>query len=266
MLEAPKELILPKFDSQLANGSSMGWSFRGGGTSMVTGLADPLGVVRVLSRMLADAEQFGLRVRYSSDFEEFGKTRLAARGDRVSPMFDPSVSQLEGRAFWIGAFEPGGRAISLEAFRLDIVEPNLAEWVLGWMAGLYIKRKELILPSAIQPPAHSRSWIVKGPLAYHGELWTERTFKKREWFDLFSRFGMLIAFDKWQPEALWALTSKAAAMHGYVARSGYAHQERGFLQWEWEPAGADSIEWLVIAERNHLEFLIAEEYARVKLA
>src|SRR5437762_5596752 len=140
MLEAPKELILPKFDSQLANGSSMGWSFRGGGTSMVTGLADPLGVVRVLSRMLADAEQFGLRVRYSSDFEEFGKTRLAARGDRVSPMFDPSVSQLEGRALWIGAFEPGGRAISLEAFRLDIVEPNLAEWVLGWMAGLYIKR------------------------------------------------------------------------------------------------------------------------------
>ena len=161
---------------------------------MATGLADPLGLVRVVAQMLARAQEFGLTVRYSCDFEELARLRQDARGDRVSPMFDPCVSQLDDdRAFWMGAFDPTGHAISLQAFRLDIVHPNLAEWALGWMAGLYIKRKELVLPSALQPPAHSRSRLLKGSLVYHGEMWTQRTFKKREWFDLFPKLGMLTA-------------------------------------------------------------------------
>ena len=163
----------------------------------------------------------------------------------------------------MGAFDGNDQPVSLQAFRLDIVHPNLAEWALGWMAGLYIKRKELVLPSALQPPAHSRSRLLKGSLVYHGEMWTLRTFKKREWFDLFPKLGMLTAHIKWQPDALWALTGKTFATHGYVARSGYGHQERGFLQWEWEPQGADNIEWLIIAERSHLEFLVADEISRL---
>jgi hypothetical protein len=231
---------------------------------MSTGLADPLGLARVVSRMLEGARELGLNIQYSSDFEKLGETRLKARGDRVSPMFDPSISQLdEDRAFWMGAFDDDGQAISIQAFRLDIVLPNLAEWALGWMAGLYIKRQELVLPSALQPPAHSRSRLLKGALVYHGEMWTEKTFKKREWFELFPKLGMLTALVKWQPDALWALTGKSFATHGYVTRSGYAHQERGFLQWEWEPRGADNVEWLIIAERSHLEFLIAEEVSRL---
>jgi len=231
---------------------------------MTAGIADPLGVAQVVCRMLASAQEMGLIIKYSSDFDEFNRIRLQTRGDRVSPMFDPAVSQLDGgRAFWMGVFDNNGRTISMQAFRLDIVHPNLAEWALAWMAGLYIKRKELVLPSALQPPAHSRSRLLKGSLVYHGEMWTERTFKKREWFELFPKLGMLTAYVKWQPEALWALIGKSFANHGYVTRSGYAHQERGFLQWEWEPQGADNVEWLIIAERSHLEFLIAEEAARL---
>jgi hypothetical protein len=264
VMEPPKERILPKFEAQLAARQPIGWTFRRGGASMATGLADPLGLARVVCLMLAKAQELGLTIRYSSNFDELGEVRFAARGDRVSPMFDPTVSQLDDdRAFWIGAFDADGRPISLQAFRLDIVHPSLAEWALGWMAGLYIKRKELVLPSALQPPAHSRSRLLKGALVYHGEMWTEKTFKKREWFDLFPKLGMFTAHIKWQPDALWALTGKSFATHGYVARSGYAHQERGFLQWEWEPQGADNIEWLIIAERSHLEFLIDEEVSRL---
>jgi hypothetical protein len=234
--------------------------FSGGVRIILTGLTNPLGLAQTVARMLAQAEEFGLTIRYSTDFEQLIRTRIAVRGALVSPMFDPSVSQLdEDRAFWMGAFNAAGHAVSIQAFRLDIVYPNLAEWALGWMAGLYIKRKELVLPSALQPPAHSRSRLLKGLLVYHGEMWTAKTFKKREWFELFPKLGMLTAYLKWQPDALWALTGKAFATRGYVARSGYAHQERGFLQWEWEPRGADNIEWLIIAERSHLEFLVAEE-------
>jgi hypothetical protein len=175
-------------------------------------------------------------------------------------MFDPSISELGNeRAFWLGAFAPDQHIVSLQAFRLDLVFPNLAEWALGWMTGLYVKRKELVLPSAIQPPACSRSGHLSGALVYHGEMWIEKHFKARLGFDSFTRLGILIAFLKWQPSAIWALTSSKFANHGYVARSGYGYQELGFLRWEWEPAGADFVEWLIIAERSHLELLIAED-------
>jgi hypothetical protein len=226
----------------------------------VTGLADPLSAIRLASRLLAQTAAFDVTIRCSTDFDELAQLRLEARGTPVSPMFDPRISQLEGdRAFWIGAFAPDGGIVSLQAFRLDLVYPSLAEWALGWMTGLYIKRKELVLPLALQPPAHSRSRLLSGALVYHGEMWIEKHFRPRLGFDVLPRLGMLIAYMKWQPAALWALTSSKFATHGYVARSGYGHQELGFLRWEWEPRGADNVEWLIIAERSHLELLIAEE-------
>jgi hypothetical protein len=226
----------------------------------LTGLADPLRAVRVISGILSKAAVLGATIKYSSDFQELSDLRFRVRGGPVSPMFDPGISQLNAdRAFWMGAFNHDGRPISLQAFRLDIVYPNLAEWALGWMAGLYLKRKELVLPSAVEPPANSHARLLNGALVYHGEMWIEKSVKTRDWFDILPRLGMLTAHLKWQPTALWALTSNKFATHGYVARSGYAHQELGFLQWEWEPEGADRIEWLIIAEHSHLEFLIAEE-------
>jgi hypothetical protein len=226
----------------------------------VIGLADPLSAIHVASRLLAETAALDLTIRYSTDFDEFALLRLKARGSSVSPMFDPLISQLDdGRAFWIGAFAPDQRIVSLQAFRLDLVYPSLAEWALSWMAGLYLKRKELVLPSALQPSAHSRSRQLSGALGYHGEMWIEKHFKTHLGFDTLPRLGMLIAYMKWQPAALWALTSSKFATHGYVTRSGYAHQEQGFLRWEWEPEGADNVEWLIIAERSHLELLIAEE-------
>ena len=40
--------------------------------------------------------------------------------------------------------------------------PSLAEWALGWMAGLYLKRKELVLPKRIDPPFHTRASTLSG--------------------------------------------------------------------------------------------------------
>ena len=51
-----------------------------------------------------------------------------------------------------------GKTISLQAFRLDLVHPNLADWALGWMTGLYVKRQELILPALpIRRPIRART-------------------------------------------------------------------------------------------------------------
>ena len=115
--------------------------------------------------------------------------RFKVRGDRVSPMFDPCglvSSTRTGRSGWELSIAPA--ILSLQAFRLDIVHPNLAEWALGWMAGLYIKRNELVLPSAIEPPAHSRSRTAQGaPRLPRRDVDRPRTVKKRECFDTVSQ-------------------------------------------------------------------------------
>ncbi|WP_162914318.1 hypothetical protein [Taklimakanibacter lacteus] len=234
---------------------------------MTSSLTDPLGAARVVVHMLEKAAEFGLTITCSSDFDEFIEVRHGRRGGAVSPMFDPAITQLDNsRAFWMQALLNGTDVVSLQAFRLDIVHTNLAEWALGWMAGLYIKRQELVMPSSIEPPEHSRSRLLKGGLVYHGEAWIDnKAMKKREWFDHFLKLGMLISLIKWHPDAVWALTSKAFVTHGLVARAGYGLQERGFLKWheEWQPSGAEPTEWLMVAERNHLEFLIAEEASKL---
>ena len=112
---------------------------------MHMGLTYPLGTVRVITSLISKAEQLGLQVRYSADFNELVELRFKVRGDRVSPMFDPAACQLdEDRAFWLGAFDSAGNPHGLQAFRLDLVHPNLAEWAVGWMTGLYVKRHELV--------------------------------------------------------------------------------------------------------------------------
>ena len=85
-------------------------------------------------------------------------------------------------------------------------DPNLAEWVLGWMMGLYARRREMIVPRAVMPPEHSLSHLIRGRIVYHGELWIDKHCKVG--FPVFPRIGMLLAMVKWQPEAIWALRSE----------------------------------------------------------
>lgn len=225
---------------------------------MTTSLADPLAAVRYAASIAAQCERLGLSIRTSNDFEEFAKVRLEARGERVSPMFDASVGLLDQpRAFWVGGQTADGRISALQAFRLDRVDTNLADWAMSWMVSLYLRRGELVVPARLHPPENSRTSQIAGRVVYHGEMWIDRINKSREIFDNFLRLGILLAHLKWQPDALWALISNPIARHGYIARSGYAHQEKGFFQWTLEPRGADPVEWVVLAERDHIEYLIS---------
>lgn len=222
-----------------------------------TGLADPLKTVTAISVTLAAAEAQGFTFTMSSDFAELARQRKRLRNSDVSPMFDLTACRTLGeRGFWMAAAGRDGEIIGLQAFRLDDADPNLAEWVLGWMMGLYARRREMIVPRGILPPQHSLSHLINGPVVYHGELWIDKHSKGC--FPLFPRAGMLLALVKWQPEAIWALTGQSMATRGHMIRMGYGHMEQSFLTWEWEPDGAEQAEWIGIAERRHLEFSVAE--------
>ena len=222
-----------------------------------TGLADPLKTITGVSTLIQSAAEMGLTFQTSSDFAELVRLRKRLRDSGVSPMFDPQASRsLSERAFWMSATDAEGKIVGLQAFRLDDADPNLAEWVLGWMMGLYARRHEMIVPRGMMPPEHSLSHLIRGRVVYHGELWIDKHVKGC--FPVFPRVGMLLAMVKWQPEAIWALTGQSMATRGHMVRMGYGHLEQSFLTWEWEPDGAEKAEWIGIALRRHLEFSIAE--------
>jgi hypothetical protein len=222
-----------------------------------SGLADPLGTVKAISSLIEAGHRIGLEFSLSTDFAELGKMRQRIRQSNVSPMFDSEADRNIGEhGFWMNAVNDKNEVVALQAFRLDEAEPNLADWALGWMMGLYARRRELIVPRQPKPPEHSRTSLIKGKLAYHGEFWVEKHCKGC--FNIFPRLGLLLALVKWQPEAIWALTGESMATRGHMIRAGYGHIEQSFLTWEWEPEGAEPNEWIAIAERRHLEFSVAQ--------
>ena len=222
-----------------------------------TGLADPLKTVAAITSLIDAGTEQGFAFRLSSDFTELVRLRREIRNSDVSPMFDPQAGRsLNERGFWMSVADRDGKTIGLQAFRLDDADPNLAEWVLGWMMGLYARRREMIVPRAVMPPEHSLSHLIRGRIVYHGELWVDKHAKGC--FPLFPKLGMMLAMVKWQPEAIWALTGQSMATRGHMVRMGYGHLEQGFLTWESEPDGAEQVEWIGVALRRHLEFSIAE--------
>jgi hypothetical protein len=222
-----------------------------------TGLADPLRTITAISNLIRQGTDQGFSFRLNTDFAELARLRQELRSSDISPMFDPQACRsLSERGFWMSVADASGKTVGLQAFRLDDADPNLAEWVLGWMMGLYARRREMIVPRAVMPPEHSLSHLIRGRIVYHGELWIDKQVKGC--FPIFPRIGMLLAMVKWQPEAIWALTGQSMATRGHMVRMGYGHLEQSFLTWEWEPEGAEQAEWIGIALRRHLEFSIAE--------
>lgn len=226
-----------------------------------SGLADPLRTVAAINSLIEAGTEQGYAFNISTDFAELSKQRQLLRNSEVSPMFDCAVNRdIENTGFWMSAANGNGEIIALQAFRLDDVQPNLADWVLGWMMGLYAKRREMIVPRQLHAPDHSLAALVRGKVAYHGELWIEKHAKGC--LKVFPHLGMLLALVKWQPEAIWALTGELMATRGHMIRMGYGHLEQSFLTWEWQPHGAETAEWIGIADRRHLEFSVAELSSR----
>jgi hypothetical protein len=228
-------------------------------TELRQGLEDPLAVVRTINRIHDYLQGFSLDVVMSEDMSEFRSTRQLLRNDLPSPMFDCEVTCLADRGFWIGLRRANGEVVALQACRLDTIDTNLAEWAVGWMTGLYLKRNVLMVPARLKPFSASRSFGVTGRVVYHGELWLDPESNRGEGVaSAFCFLGMVIAHMKWQPNAIWALVSNSLATRGHATRFGYPHVERSFLNWEWSTDDVPANEWLLLAEFEDMEHLVSE--------
>ncbi len=231
---------------------------------MQSGLKDPLSVARVVCELERRMAVQGLTVELSTDFNALAAFRERNRGARITPLFDCKIADIDG--FWLKLTNADGGEVGMGAYRIDTVDSNLADWALGWILGHYIKRGELILPAEFKPPMGSKTETLRGRIVYYGELWHHSSVRKTGLLELFPRFGHFLCMLKWHPDAIWGLAGYDMAMRGRVTRISFPRLERNFLRWRHQPGDADSNEWISIADRDDLEFLVADELTRLDCA
>jgi hypothetical protein len=222
-------------------------------------IRNPYGAAKAVSKISAEIEELGCQINIESDVQELNSTRIAVRGDAVSPFFDPEVAGLDpDRFFWMKLTSTDGKVVGMQAYRYDYVDTSLADWGPTLTIGLAMRRQELMIPTHSAPPESSVAERIRGKLVFHGEFWIDPHMRNRKLLDSFSRLGMILSYLKWNPDAVWALSSNRMATHGHPNRMGYTYMERGFLRWQWATDGIDLVEWLNIAERHSIEQMLNE--------
>jgi hypothetical protein len=226
------------------------------------GLSNPLDAARAVSRLEAELSALGMQAHTSTNFDDLSALKLRLRGSLPSPMHDGNVCVFtQERAFWMSLTNSTGETVAIQAFRFDDIDTPLADWVLSYMVGVYMRRQELLVPSHPHPPQGSLSERLTGKLVYHGELWIDKAVKNRKVFENFMKLGLILCLIKWHPDAIWAAATPQMAGHGHLTRGGYAVLERGFLRWQWSTDSIGPMEYLVASDRNALEQLVNEMLA-----
>jgi hypothetical protein len=222
-------------------------------------ISDPLAAVNAATSLVEALRGYGYSIATSSDLNDLQALKKLARDKDLTPLFDPTVSGLSAeRVFWMQLISKDGQVFGMQAFRYDYVDTSLSDWGPTYIMGLYMRLKELLVPTLSPSPPNSIADRIRGRLIYHGELWIDPHARNRKLLDAFSRLGIILSVLKWNPDAVWALTSEKMAMHGNPIRMGYGFVEGGFLRWEWAPNDNPRKEWLLVADKKALTQLVTE--------
>ena len=221
---------------------------------------DPLGTAKVCAALAAEIELMGYSIEIGSDAKKFNAIKTTTRQEPVSPFFDAEVCNFTPeRFFWMRVISASGATVALQAFRYDYTDTSLADFGPNLTIGLAMRRQELMVPTNSSPPRNSIAERIRGKLVYHGEFWIDQQVRNRKMAEKFSRLGLILSLIKWNPDAVWSLSSSRMATHGHLNRMGYNYIEKGFLRWQWASDGIDLTEWLNIAERQSLEQMITSQ-------
>jgi hypothetical protein len=221
------------------------------------GISSPLAVARAAATLELELQSFGLTVEVSSDMAAFNEAKKIARGFEVAPMHHHEVGVFDyERGHWLCLKDGQGHVVGLQAFRCDEIDTNLADWCVTYMIGAYMRRQELLVPSHAKPAKGSISERLSGKLAYHGELWIEKSHRSRDVIEHFVRLALVLTYIKWQPDAIWALAGAHIVERGHLSRSGYNTLELGFMRWQLASDGIDPFEYLYVVEKHSIETMI----------
>ena len=222
-------------------------------------LKDPLLAVKAVAKLKRRAKKLGISVKAGHDFQEFFALVNQVRRRNPTVFFDPALSDLEERnAMWLVGRHKG-QVVHVQAFRMFVVEEGFRQFFTSLMTGLHFRRHELLKPKRFDVRETAMTRNLRGRLVYHGELWI-KPGKSRLLdgpVDVLGQLGLLAAYIKWQPEAIFALVSGRSVKRGMVTRYGYPYIEKDFAVWEEVAGGIAEEEGLAVVRREDLEELIS---------
>lgn len=224
-------------------------------------LEDPLKAVKAVGRLTAKARDFGIEVHAGSDFDEFFELVRDVRGREPSIFFDPGLFGLnkETGLYIVGRDQHTEKVVHLQAFRSFYFNEPFRNAIANYMIGMHTRRGEAARPRRLDTSETEVTRRLRGLTLYHGELWIKSGKAKSLMegpVDILPRLGMLAAYLKWQPQAIWALVPDRMIRRGLVARYGYPYVEKDFAKWDDITDMVDDEEGLAVAFRSDLEDMV----------
>jgi GNAT superfamily N-acetyltransferase len=154
--------------------------------------------VDALTRTIAE---LGLTLLIERDFRGLAAF-LQARGSFVNPSFDPDLSRLGWRDFWVHLLDPGGRSIACSAEKVIETDDFMEEVATGtiWYASGFAGRGGPERIEVLPVSAH-----LAGAISHSGSTWVDRAWRGQGLAMLMTRLSRALSFRN----------------HGVVANTGF---------------------------------------------
>lgn len=185
-----------------------------------------------VARFMMDGEavlkEMGVaRIRLSNDFEDYKRIMMDARG-KISEHFDIDyIDTLEQEAVWFLCEDRRGKHIANQAVRFEDLR--------GVSLAVALKRRLQRIHGGVAIKAHPVLERFSGRVAYTGDMWIKREYRKQRLAPVFGRILQAYTFLKHDPEIIYGLMIEELVRAGYGARLGYVHSQLYCHGWEKEP-------------------------------
>ena len=201
----------------------------------------------------------GLRLEIGTDIQYF-RDLCSSELEKgaIGPGFDPDEIHIpENNILWMVAYRGESELVHTQAIRLiDLEGDNLQQHLERDLADYRIGGLALDIPGSrfrLSPQARR----ISGKVTYHGELWLKggvNGVRGGCLATLFSRYLMITALLKWQPDNMIGIQQAKISCRGLAAREGYLRTEQRSFEWKRRDDGSFIEGWLVWMNREEAEF------------
>jgi len=173
-----------------------------------------------LTRAIAE---LGLTLLIERDFDGLAAF-LRARGSFVNPSFDPRVSRLGWRDFWVHLLDPAGRSIACSAEKVIETEDFIEEVATGriWYEGGFAARGGPERIEVVRPSVR-----LSGTLSHSGSTWVDPVWRGHGLAMLMTRLSRALSFRNHGVAANTGFVRHSLYVTSVPTESyGYAHVEK----------------------------------------
>lgn len=182
------------------------------------------------------------------DFDELIALGLSKKGIDVRHFSSANFPMMSQRGFWVRGRDASGETVLFMACRLEI------DLIAGGTLADHIADLWPRLGGGIPILDESVTHTVSGRVVYHGGLWIKKSLRKNDLGTWATRYGLILAYLEWNPDAVYGTANKFLALNPYGLSQFYAHGEPFALQWEeTSPDDRPLDYWLFVARKNQIE-------------